>query len=125
LYEVAPSLTDGTVVLDVIQPEDADSHLAGEDEEQARRFGWFSRRSTLASVRETIARWRDQWLTQGPALAFALRLAAIELEGIGADGSTMYRWSAERMPSASTTTSAIRQHGHPTPHEGPGEKRPL
>ena len=75
LYEVAPSLTDGTVVLDAFQPEDADSHLAGEDEEQARRFGWFPRRSTLAGVRETIARWRDQWLTQDPALTFALRLA--------------------------------------------------
>jgi hypothetical protein len=35
LYEVAPSLTDGTVVLDAFQLEDADSHLAGEDEEQA------------------------------------------------------------------------------------------
>jgi RimJ/RimL family protein N-acetyltransferase len=75
LYEVAPRLTDGTVVLDAFQPEDADSHLAGEDEEQARRFGWFPRRSTLAGVRATIARWHDQWSTQGPVRAFALRLA--------------------------------------------------
>ena len=74
LYEVAPNLTDGTVVLDAFQLEDADSHLAGEDEEQARRFGWFPRRSTLAGVQETIARWRDQWLTRGPVLAFALGL---------------------------------------------------
>jgi RimJ/RimL family protein N-acetyltransferase len=78
LYEVAPRLTDGTVVLDAFRAEDADSHLAGEDEEQARRFGWFPRRSTLAGVQETIARWHDQWLTQGPTLAFALRLADSE-----------------------------------------------
>jgi hypothetical protein len=71
-------LTDGTVVLDAFQPEDADSHLAGEDEEQARRFGWFPRCSTLAGVRETIARSRDQWFTRGPVLAFALRLADSE-----------------------------------------------
>jgi RimJ/RimL family protein N-acetyltransferase len=78
LYEVAPRLTDGTVVLDAFQPEEADSHLAGEDEEQARRFGWFTRGSTLAGVRATIARWHDQWSTQGPVRAFALRLADSE-----------------------------------------------
>jgi RimJ/RimL family protein N-acetyltransferase len=78
LYEVAPRLTDGTVVIDAFQPEDADSHLAGEDEEQARRFGWFPRRSTLAGVRATIARWHDHWLTQGPLRAFALRLVDSE-----------------------------------------------
>ena len=61
---------DGTVVLDAFQPEDADSHLAGEDEEQARRFGWFPRRSTLARVRATIDRWHDHWLTQGLGRCF-------------------------------------------------------
>ena len=66
------------VVLDAFRPEDADSHLAGEDEEQARRFGWFPRRSTLAGVREAIARWRDQWSTHGPVRAFAVRLADSE-----------------------------------------------
>jgi RimJ/RimL family protein N-acetyltransferase len=71
-------LTDGTVALDAFQPEDADSHLAGEDEELARRFGWFPRRSTLAGVRAAIARWHDQWCTQGQVRAFALRLADSE-----------------------------------------------
>ena len=36
--------------------QDAEAHLAGEDEELARRFGWFPRQSTLAGVRETIER---------------------------------------------------------------------
>jgi RimJ/RimL family protein N-acetyltransferase len=71
-------LTDGTVVLDAFRPEDTESHLAGEDEEQARRFGWIPRRSTLAGVRATIARWHDQWSTQGPVRAIALRLADSE-----------------------------------------------
>jgi RimJ/RimL family protein N-acetyltransferase len=69
-------MTDGTVLLDAFQPEDADAHLAGEDEELARRFGWFPRRSTLQGVRDAIARWRDQWATSGPTRAFAVRLAA-------------------------------------------------
>jgi RimJ/RimL family protein N-acetyltransferase len=108
LYEVAPRLTDGTVVLDAFQPEDADSHLAGEDEEQARRFGWFPRRSTLAGVRATIARWHDQWSTQGPVRAFALRPAdSEELVGgcelrLGDGGSaSMSYW----------TFPVFRQHG--------------
>ena len=60
MYDVPLRLTDGAVVLDAFQPEDAASHLAGEDEELARRFGWFPRRSTLAGVCESIARWREQ-----------------------------------------------------------------
>ncbi len=56
----APVLSDGTVALDAFQLAQAESHLAGEDDELARRFGWFPRRSTLAGVCESIARWREQ-----------------------------------------------------------------
>lgn len=68
-------ISDGTVILDLFQLVDAESHLAGEDEEMARRFGWFPRRSTLVGVRESITRWRQEWATGGPRRAFALRLA--------------------------------------------------
>jgi hypothetical protein len=56
VYTGAPQLTDETVVLDAFRLQDAEAHLAGEDEELARRFGWFPRQSTLAGVRETIER---------------------------------------------------------------------
>jgi RimJ/RimL family protein N-acetyltransferase len=70
-----PVLFDEMVTLDAFQMQDAESHLAGEDDELARRFGWFPRRSTLEGVRESIARWREEWTT-GPTRAFAVRIAA-------------------------------------------------
>jgi RimJ/RimL family protein N-acetyltransferase len=70
-----PRLTDGTVVLDAFRLTDAQSHLAGEDDELARRFGWFPRRSTLARARETIERWQAEWSNQGLTRCFATRLA--------------------------------------------------
>src|SRR5260221_2396567 len=71
----APVLSDWTVALDALQVADAESHLAGEDDELARRFGWFPRRSSLEGVHQYITRWREQWATGGPTRALALRLA--------------------------------------------------
>jgi hypothetical protein len=80
VYTGAPHLTDETVVLDAFRLQDAEAHLAGEDEELARRFGWFPRQSTLVGVRETIERWRAQWSIHGPTRCFALRLVATGLD---------------------------------------------
>ena len=40
-------MTDGVGVLNGFTLDDAEAHLAGEDEEQARRFGWYPARLTL------------------------------------------------------------------------------
>jgi RimJ/RimL family protein N-acetyltransferase len=69
----APRLTDGVIVLDRHTLADADAHLAGEDEEQARRFGWYPARSTLEGVRRAIERWGRQWATGGATRALAIR----------------------------------------------------
>ena len=39
-----PVLTDGVVRLNGFSLRDAAAHLAGEDDEQARRFGWYPNR---------------------------------------------------------------------------------
>ena len=72
----APTLTDGVVLLDGFSPADAAAHLAGEDEEQARRFGWWPRRSTGETVRATIERRIAEWAEGRPRRAFAVRDAA-------------------------------------------------
>jgi RimJ/RimL family protein N-acetyltransferase len=68
-----PALEDGVLRLDCYRPVDVSAHLAGEDEEQARRFGWFPRRSTEETVRAAIERWREEWRTGGTKLAWAAR----------------------------------------------------
>jgi RimJ/RimL family protein N-acetyltransferase len=68
-----PRLADEVVVIDGFTPEDEDAHLAGEDEEQARRFGWFPERSTAATVRAAFSRWNEGWRAEGPTRAFAMR----------------------------------------------------
>lgn len=73
---VAPTLTDGVVVLTGFTLDDVEEHLAGEDEEQARRFGWYPKRSNERTVRAAIARWTDEWSAGGRRLAWASRDAA-------------------------------------------------
>ena len=46
-----PRLTDGIVLLGSHTLADVAAQLAGEDEEQARRFGWFPARSTEQTAR--------------------------------------------------------------------------
>jgi hypothetical protein len=48
---VTPVITDGVVELGAHTMADLDAHLAGEDEETARRFGWWPRASTPETVR--------------------------------------------------------------------------
>jgi RimJ/RimL family protein N-acetyltransferase len=68
-----PKLADDIVVLDAFTLADAEAHLAGEDEEQARRFGWYPQRSDLGSVRDAFGRWAETWRDDGATRAFAMR----------------------------------------------------
>jgi len=71
-----PTLTDGVVRVDGFTLEDVEAHLAGEDEQTARRSGWWPKRSTPETVANAIRRWNDAWATSGPTRAFAVRDAA-------------------------------------------------
>jgi RimJ/RimL family protein N-acetyltransferase len=66
-------LTDGVIALDRHTLTDAAAHLAGEDEEQARRFGWYPARSTPEGVRRAIVKWQREWATGSPTRVFAIR----------------------------------------------------
>lgn len=69
----APILTDGAVILKGFSLRDAADHLAGEDEEQARRFGWYPKRSTPDTVRRAIRRWQRNWRRSEFRRAWAAR----------------------------------------------------
>ena len=73
---VVPTLSDGVIILTGYTDDDIADHLAGEDEETARRFGWWPQMSTEDSVRDAFRRWSDSWETGGPTRTFATRDAA-------------------------------------------------
>lgn len=68
-----PTLRDGLIRLDGYTTSDIEDHLAGEDDEHARRFGWYPQRSTSESVKATIQSWERSWHEQGPVRALAAR----------------------------------------------------
>jgi RimJ/RimL family protein N-acetyltransferase len=70
---VVPVLSDGYVVLDALSQDDADAHTAGEDDEQARRFGWYPKRATLEGVRAMIVQSEQEWRRGAPRRRWAAR----------------------------------------------------
>jgi RimJ/RimL family protein N-acetyltransferase len=70
---VIAALHDGVVLLDRYTDDDIPAHIAGEDEETARRFGWWPRTSNPAGVKDAFARWAHDWETGGPTRTFAAR----------------------------------------------------
>jgi RimJ/RimL family protein N-acetyltransferase len=108
---VAPDLADGVVILTRYTEDDVPAHLAGEDEETARRFGWWPRTSTEATVHDAFAGWARNWETSGPIRAFALReqatgrlLGGCELRIMPDDSAHVAYW----------TSAGERGHGHAT-----------
>ena len=63
-------LTDGVITLRPFSLEDAEAHLAGEDEEQQK---WISGgKSTLKNVQDFIERNQKYWEEGGPVYNFAI-----------------------------------------------------
>ena len=93
-------LCDGVVTLDAFTLADIDAHVAGEDDEMARRFGWWPKRSTPETVRTAIERWTDDWKHGGTTRVFAVR-DAITRELVG---HCELRLKPERIAHASYST---------------------
>src|SRR5436190_20847146 len=70
-----PRLSDGEVVLDGFRLADWPAHLAGDDDEFARRFGWKPGDSRAETVRAAIQRWQRGWQREGRVRAWAVRAA--------------------------------------------------
>lgn len=69
----APVLRGHGVLLNGHTVADIAAHLAGEDEETARRFGWWPEKSTETTARAAYARWAAEWRSGGNIRAFAVR----------------------------------------------------
>jgi len=68
-----PELRNDGIILNAHNDSEVAAHLAGEDEETARRFGWWPARSTEKTVRAAYANWARNWQEDGPVRAFAAR----------------------------------------------------
>jgi RimJ/RimL family protein N-acetyltransferase len=62
------------IVLDRLRTDDMEAHLAGEDEEQARRLGWWPKRSGPDQFRAVVAQDELSWRKGGPRFKFAARV---------------------------------------------------
>ena len=108
---MVPDLADGVVILTRYTDDDTRAHLAGEDEETARRFGRWPRTSTEATVQDTFAGYARNWETSGPIRAFALREQAT--------GRLLGGCELRLQPGGSAhvtywTSAGERGHGHAT-----------
>jgi RimJ/RimL family protein N-acetyltransferase len=68
-----PELHNDGIILNAHNDSEVAAHLAGEDEETARRFGWWPAYSTEETVRAAYANWARNWQEDGPVRAFAAR----------------------------------------------------
>jgi RimJ/RimL family protein N-acetyltransferase len=105
---IAPRLEDGVVALDGHTLADVEAHVAGEDDEQARRFGWYPKRSTVETATAAIEGWQAQWAAGGPRRAFAVR----ELPGGALAGGCELRVESDgRAAMSYWTFAAFRGRG--------------
>jgi RimJ/RimL family protein N-acetyltransferase len=88
-----PVLRNERIVLSAHVGGEAAAHAAGEDEETARRLGWWPACSTEETVLAAYATWARNWRDDGPVRSFAAHdpgsgalVGGCELR-IGADGT--------------------------------------
>ena len=73
LMATVPELRSDRILLNAHTDDDAAAHVAGEDEETARRFGWWPARSTEETVGAAYVNWARSWRDDGPTRTFAAR----------------------------------------------------
>jgi RimJ/RimL family protein N-acetyltransferase len=73
LVTAVPELRSDGIILNAHNDSEVAAHVAGEDEETARRFGWWPAYSTEETVRAAYANWARNWQEDGPVRAFATR----------------------------------------------------
>jgi RimJ/RimL family protein N-acetyltransferase len=101
------TLSDGVLLLDAHRLEDAEAHLAGEDEEMRRRFD-APRPATLDETRRAMARWIAGRAAGEPMFAYALR----ELDGRLIGGCELRMRSAESANVSYWVFARYRGRGH-------------
>src|SRR5215475_4667787 len=111
MTSVVPVLTDGVIILNAYTDDDIPAHLAGEDEETARRFGWWPQTSTEATVRDAFSCWAHHWETGGPTRTFAARQAAT---GRLVGGCELRLQPGGSAQVSYWTSAGQRRHGHAT-----------
>jgi RimJ/RimL family protein N-acetyltransferase len=110
-----PRYEDDEVVLTGYGLEDVDDHLAGEDEETARQFGWWPKRSTAEMVAAAFGAWAQDWAHDGPTRAFAVRdrrtgglLGGCELRRHDDGPFTVSYWTGAEHRRRGVATRALR-----------------
>jgi RimJ/RimL family protein N-acetyltransferase len=73
LVTAVPELRNHGIILNAHNDSEIAAHVAGEDEETARRFGWWPAYSTEETVRAAYANWARSWQEDGRVRAFAAR----------------------------------------------------
>jgi RimJ/RimL family protein N-acetyltransferase len=104
--EAVPVLTDDVVRLDAHRESDIAAHVAGEDDETARRFGWWPQRSSAETVRRAYEDWSQEWLTHGDRRTFAMR----DLNDLRLLGGCELRLQSDGCGQVSYWTHATERH---------------
>lgn len=106
---------DDKVVLTGYGLDDIEDHLAGEDDETARRFGWRPKRSTAETVLAAFRTWARDWADDGPTRAFAVKdcrtgilLGGCELRRHAGGLYTVSYWTGAKHRRKGVATRALR-----------------